>query len=264
MNSLRTSNEGYILRNEMVNKYWLLGFVEGAGSFYFTNSKAVFSITQKDKQVLEAIATFLQNVKISPIYSNLFVPSKPNCIISSKSKAYQLSITDTDVLFQYILPFFKNLTFLSRKGVDFKIWCLGLFLIIQGYHQTPQGKVILLKLSNNMNSKRYFSNVLDFLDLEEIQSLFEVKPIFNIHSGKSHFSLAKEFALQKGSRKGYKLYIYKNGKEIPGSPFHSYREGCKAIDQISVSTIKNYIDTNKVFKNKYTFYSKPISNSHSV
>ena len=124
MNSLRTSNEGYILRNEMVNKYWLLGFVEGAGSFYFTNSKAVFSITQKDKQVLEAIATFLQNVKISPIYSNLFVPSKPNCIISSKSKAYQLSITDTDVLFQYILPFFKYLTFLSRKGVDFKICIL--------------------------------------------------------------------------------------------------------------------------------------------
>lgn len=265
MNSLRTNYDGYILTSDMVNKYWLLGFVEGDGSFYFTNSKAVFSITQKDKQVLEAIATFLQNINISPVYSDLFVPGKPKCIISSKSKAYQLSITDTDVLFQYIFPFFNKLVFLSRKVVDFKIWSLGLFLIIHGYHYTPQGKAILLKLSNNMNSKRYFSNLLDLLDIEELQALFEVKPIFDIHSGKSHFTLAKEFSLQKGSRKGYKVYVYKNGKEIPGSPFYSYREGGKAIGQskISVSTIKNYIDTNKVFKGKYTFYSRPISNSHS-
>ena len=71
---------------------------------------------------------------------------------------------------------------------------------------------LLLKLSNNMNSKRYFSNVIDFLDIEEIQSLFEIKPIFDIHSGKNHFTLAKDFALQKGSRKGYKVYIYKNRK----------------------------------------------------
>ena len=67
-----------------------------------------------------------------------------------------------------------------------------------------------------MNLKRYFSNVIDFLDIEEIQSLFEIKPIFDIHSGKNHFTLAKDFALQKGSRKGYKVYIYENGKEIPG------------------------------------------------
>ena len=50
-----------------------------------------------------------------------------------------------------------------------------------------------------------------------------------------------------------------NGKEIPESPFHSCREGSKAIGTISVSTIKNYIDTNNIFKGKYTFYSRPIN-----
>ena len=68
MNSLRISYDGYILTIDMVNKYWLLGFVEEDGSFYFSN----FSITQKDKQVLKAIATFLQNINIYPIYSNFF------------------------------------------------------------------------------------------------------------------------------------------------------------------------------------------------
>jgi len=52
----------------------------------------------------------------------LFVALQPNCIISGKNNntAYQLIISDTDVLFQYIFPFFKDLSFLSRKGVDFK------------------------------------------------------------------------------------------------------------------------------------------------
>lgn len=63
---------------------------------------------------------------------------------------------------------------------------------------------------------------------------------------KSHFTLAKEYSLQKGSRKGYKVYIYKDGKEIPGSPFYSYRKGGKAIGLNSVCSIKNYIDTNKI------------------
>ena len=81
MNSLRTNYEGYTLTSDMVNKYWLLGFVEGDNSFHFTISKARFSIYQKDKQVLEAIATFLQNINISPSYNNLFVPGKPKCIL---------------------------------------------------------------------------------------------------------------------------------------------------------------------------------------
>ena len=34
-------------------------------------------------------------------------------------------------------------------------------------------------------------------------------------------NLAKEYSLNKGSRKGFKVYIYKNGVEIKGSPFDS-------------------------------------------
>jgi hypothetical protein len=109
-----------------------------------------------------------------------------------------------------------------------------------------------------MNSKRYFSNISDFIDIKDIENLFEIEPPFNIHTGKSHFTLAKEHALKKGSIKGFKIYIYKNGKEILGSPFDSFRLGGKAIGLNSVSSIRNYIDTGKIYKNEYTFYSKPI------
>jgi hypothetical protein len=45
--------------------------------------------------------------------------------------------------------------------------------------------------------------------------------------------------------------------EIPGSPFASFTQGGKAIGLNSVSSIKNYIDTGKIFKGGYTFYSSP-------
>ncbi len=110
-----------------------------------------------------------------------------------------------------------------------------------------------------MNSKRYFSNMIDILDTAEISALFEIEPPFNIFSKKSHFALAKKYAIAQGSRKGYNIHIYKDGEEIPGSPFNSYRQGGQAIGLDSVSSIKNYIDTGRVFKDVYTFYSSPIN-----
>jgi hypothetical protein len=51
----------------------------------------------------------------------LVKPGKVNCIIRGDKNGYQLTISDLDVLFQYIYPFFKDLHFYTRKGVDFKI-----------------------------------------------------------------------------------------------------------------------------------------------
>jgi hypothetical protein len=108
-----------------------------------------------------------------------------------------------------------------------------------------------------MKSKNYFSNFSDFLDFNLIKNLFSLEPPYNIFSGKSNFSLAQEYNKAKGSKQGFNLYTYKNGVEIPGSPFKSFRKGGKAIGLNSVSSIKNYLNTNKVFKGEYTFYSEP-------
>jgi hypothetical protein len=40
-----------------------------------------------------------------------------------------------------------------------------------------------------MNSKRYFSNIIDFIDIEEINALFEIEPPFNIFSKKKSLYL---------------------------------------------------------------------------
>lgn len=86
------------------------------------------------------------------------------------------------MLFQYIYPFFRDLSFYSswKKGVDFSIWSLVLYIFIYGYHNLSKGREILLKLSNNMNSKRYFSNLSDFIEVEEIENLFRFNPPFTV------------------------------------------------------------------------------------
>ena len=58
INNSRIDYEDYIISNEMVTKNWLAGFIEGDGTFYFSNSSVVFGITQKDQKILEAIAYF--------------------------------------------------------------------------------------------------------------------------------------------------------------------------------------------------------------
>ena len=50
MNNLRSDYEGYIISSQFINKNWLVGFVEGDGTFYFSHSSVVFGITQKDKK----------------------------------------------------------------------------------------------------------------------------------------------------------------------------------------------------------------------
>lgn len=260
LNTLRTKYEGYTISSEMITKNWLIGFIEGDGTFHFSYSNVVFGITQKDLKILEAIADFLQNIPLSPPFDNLVVPGKPNCIIKKNQNSYQLVITNKDILFQYIYPYLIEASFYSRKSIDFAIWCLVLYLFILGYHNLSSGKEILLKLSNSMNSNRYFSDLTDLIELDEIKSLLKIEPPFDIYSGKSNFLLAKEYSLSKGSRKGFKVYIYKNGLEIKGSPFDSFRSGGKAINMSSVSSIRNYLDTGKIYKDGYTFYTSPQSN----
>lgn len=48
------------IRSFNVSAYWLLGFVEGVGSFYFSVDKLFFSISQRgNRALLEVIQNYL-------------------------------------------------------------------------------------------------------------------------------------------------------------------------------------------------------------
>ena len=119
MNTLRTN---FILPNShkiLITHYWLLGFIEGDGSFSVSTSKSFplrFKIVQSiiEKKVLEAIKFFL--LELSGNFKTKRINSNPIQIIEEqKSKLSEnlkrklmlnLNINDRSILSHIIVPFF--------------------------------------------------------------------------------------------------------------------------------------------------------------
>lgn len=86
---------------------------------------------------------------------------------------------------------------------------------------------------------------------ESINEILSLPAPFDISSGCSHLELAKKFARERGSRKGFTVYIFDadlGGKQIIGSPSSTYGAGHEALGLKAGSRIiGRYIDTGKMY-----------------
>jgi len=103
-----------------------LGFVEGDGSFYISNMTPTFSIKQHSKNVhfFYEIAEFLNKLPYCPEIGSKIdkLNTRPTPgIYQDSPSTYNLTVANILQIYNYILPFFKSLRFISRKGVDFKL-----------------------------------------------------------------------------------------------------------------------------------------------
>ena len=170
MNTLRTK---IILPNShkiLITPYWLLGFIEGDGSFSVSTSKSFplrFNIVQSiiEKKVLEAIKLFL--LELSGNFKTKRINSNPiQRIEEQKSKLYEnrklmlnLNINDHSFLSHIIVPFFNKLNFLTKKELDYKDWKNILELKTHGWHLSEEGANLIVAISSHMNNNRLSSNV---------------------------------------------------------------------------------------------------------
>ena len=183
---------------------------------------------------------------------------------------YSMTVTNIDVIFDYLLSLFESKSFYTRKYLDYFYWVIVVIIHKFGYYYIPEGKKIALQISSRTNKYRYSSNnqssEIGLPSLESISKLFQTAAPFDISSGRSHFILAKELTIAKGGRKGFTVYIYIKDllrivggfSELKGSPFSTYGAGHEAIGlKRSSRVIGRYIDTGKVYKDKYIFSSVP-------
>ena len=168
----------------VITKTWLLGFIEGDGSFFLRrdNLTPVFSLVNtavqlplllKIKEFLEASLGFdtfsLYKVKNT---NTIAIASIKARTINSKS-CVSITIQNINLLNNYLIPFFENEEFLTKKGkdfYDFKIMCK---VIYGGGHRIDKIKALILKLSNTMNNFRLstFNGVVQSLTQEELDFL---------------------------------------------------------------------------------------------
>jgi hypothetical protein len=114
-----------------------------------------------------------------------------------------------------------------------------------------------MKISKGTNKYRYSNYKLKKTVLPtntEINNLFSLPTLYSSNKGLTYKEQSLEYALKKNRRKGYSVYVYKEGKEIEMSPFYSYSLATKALN-IGSNIRSRYIDTEKLYKNKYMFSS---------
>lgn len=250
-----------------INIWWLLGFVEGEGTFGYKHLVPYFQIAQHKKNlfILEAIETFLSKVFKESTNTLGFEEFKVKYTLNKGTGVYSMTVEKIDLMI-YLIPLFQSLSFFTRKSVDYHYWVISVVMHKFGYYYLPEGKKIALQISSGTNKYRYSTNDLNKTELPSVYSiseLFAQTPPFNVNSGSSHFDLVREFTISRGGRKGFIVYVYtresEEYKELKGSPFSTYGAGHVAIGQKAGSrVIGRYIDTGKAYKDKYIFSSVPL------
>ena len=251
-----------------INMWWLLGFVEGEGTFGYKHLVPYFQIAQHKKNlfVLNAIEIYLTNIfkeSTKAISGHKF---HVKYTLNKRRDVYSMTVEKIETNFYYIVPLFESMSFLTRKGLYYHYWVISVIMHKFGYYYLPEGKKIALQISSATNKYRYTTNIsnkIELPDYDSISKLLAQTPLFDVASGRSHFDLVREFIISKGGRKGFIVYIYVSGfegyKELKGSPFSSYGDGHVAIGLKPGSrVIGRYIDTGKAYKDKYIFSSVAI------
>ena len=111
MNSKRTEFEMPYSHKPLITKHWLLGFVEGEGSFSVRREsnkfELLFSLSQsyKDEVLMDAIKEFFENLSgddtSDVVKKSLY---KPKGI--KHKQVIQLVITQTNYIKDVLIPFF--------------------------------------------------------------------------------------------------------------------------------------------------------------
>ena len=107
-----------------INPYWLLGFVEGEGTFGIKNLVTYFQIAPhtKKKAHLEGVKLYLSSIPKElniEDHKRVHTCTLTSFYLKKKPKVLSYLISDIDVLFDYIVPFFQKLEFQTRKFIDF-------------------------------------------------------------------------------------------------------------------------------------------------
>lgn len=273
MNSNRLAiseeEEENLKKKVSINKWWLLGFVEGEGTFGYKHLVPYFQIAQNKKNlfVLKAIEMYMLEEINKSNETKKAKDIEFKYTLNKLTGVYSMTLEKVDVNFYFTLPFFESLTFFSRKKLDYEYWVLVVIIHKLGYFYLPEGKRIALLISSSTNKYRYTTRdtKTELPGDEVILKLLDQTPPFDISGGRSHSDLVREFTISKGGRSGFTVYIYECKSDklylVNGSPFSTYGAGHEAIGLKRGSrVIGRYIDTGKRYKNIYIFSSVPLSN----
>ena len=230
-NSKRTDFTMPIDHKIVISPYWLLGLLEGDGcfSFHLFGVNLVLSLTAVQRPVLLAIKDFLDNLAQNSLYPSLhidrsFVNLRPAQSLNEKDQ-YCLTVSSLYYIFNYLIPFFDQLDFQSKKRLDFLDWKLLATIVVKGTHFSILGKAIFVAIKSRMNASRLSTNknhvasTLNSLANYDISTLIAnycfgaQNELINIATG-STITPVQYYALVPNNNTSLPVLFFKSQKEI--------------------------------------------------
>jgi hypothetical protein len=252
----------------LITKSWLVGFIEGDGSFSIERAtfKPVLSIRLSKTQLpllapassrhrLEdwgseavKIKEFLENNLGFDSYSmykikNTSILSITLEKVRDKGKSIPLAaliIKNTHVLNNYLIPFLSEEKFMTKKGedfLDFKVICKTIY---NGAHSIEGIAALVLKLSYTMNNYQLstFQGTVNYLSKDEMDRLMNAKPtIEHLKDGRQIDLITKKVVRSRSSSCIYE--IIKPSGEVLLMP--NLAESALMLDT-SFKTLKRHLD----------------------
>lgn len=259
MNSKRT-NFDMPKDHFIINSYWLLGFFEGDGSFYFSSDRntVVFALTQKGNlDLMIAIKEFLlrANSNISEIKSNLIK-------VESKDRGVTiLSIYSAEFIQLVIIPLFDDLIFRSKKYLDYCDGKAILSLFNKGLHYLPEGQELITHITGQMNNNRLSTSKALFVNreklLEDIEILMSQPSNYELIDGRVFIKSLNKY---RNTNKAVAVELIELSSGNVVKTFSQLTE-CSKYLGVSLSTVYNRVQKSNQFQlnNNLVYLRKVVS-----
>ncbi len=186
MNTKRINLEIPLCEDEQNKKFhkiritdnWLLGFIEGDGSFSITKENFIltFSISQKGNLALmTAIKSYLGNLAFSNKFYTKYKTYGKKVIYLTKSKNtsgfnYVLIIKSKEFLDNILIPYLDSWNFYSKKRLDYTDWKYVSELKKLGLHYQFEGKMLIKLILSQMNNNRLSNSGSKLINRNHIDS----------------------------------------------------------------------------------------------
>lgn len=255
MNSKRTN---YVMPDNhiIITPYYLLGYIEGDGSFYYNKSDQTTRLSlvtiNEDRYLLEKIKEFFINMLNGN--SLIFAKNKKFIFINDrKSKNNRkfvstLEISQIDFICKYLIPFFDSLEFQSKKFLDYLDFKRISILLLDGKHLSEKGKDVINQLGNSMNNNRLSTKLrkafINNKDMEQNLKLLEMSKPLLIKDKEGRIFM------ESTNKKIRSTYIIEAVLPNRVVAFYPNAVSCAKIFSVSISTIIRRLNDKKPLLDK--------------
>ena len=237
----------------IISDSWLLGLIEGEGSFYLDRTKLqpVFMVilTKVQYPVIEKINEYLINNLGFDKYSKFKLQnSSAIALVENKERdnskpLVRLVISNTNILMNYLVPYLENLIFITKKGKDFRYFKIICRAIYNGAHRQENIKYLILKLSYTMNSYRLSSNSdpskVSNLSKEELGMILNANPtIIHLADGRQLDIITRKGVNRRWTNCVYEI-VKSSGKIFLASTLNQAAENLN----VDFRTLRRYLDS---------------------